>query len=51
MIIDSCDVKYCPDCRIPLRHKIVESSDGAFEDIHYYCEECNYQYWIDGIDS
>jgi len=34
-----------------LAYRIVESRDGAYEDINYHCASCNANWWIDGIDS
>lgn len=28
-----------------------ESSDGAYEDYHYTCINCGYDYWVDGPDA
>jgi len=28
-----------------------ESSDGAFEDLKFYCPVCGYYYWIEGADA
>ena len=28
-----------------------ESACGGYEDIEYKCEDCNYKWWVEGIDS
>ena len=28
-----------------------ESSCGGYEDYKYTCNDCNYVWWVDGIDS
>jgi DNA-directed RNA polymerase subunit M/transcription elongation factor TFIIS len=38
---DSKNISYC----------IWESSDGAYEDTHYKCEDCRHEWWVEGIDS
>ena len=31
--------------------RIWESSCGGYEDYNYHCQDCNYFWWVDGIDS
>ena len=46
-----CD-RTCASCHIgPVRYCTWESSDGAFEDIHYVCQHCGNGWWVDGCDS
>lgn len=28
-----------------------ESSDGAYEDYKFTCEDCGHVWWVDGIDA
>lgn len=43
--------KSCPKCRSNnIKHRVFESFDGAHEDDHYICKDCNYDWWIDGPD-
>lgn len=32
-------------------YRVWESSDGAFEDYHYTCNDCECDWWIDGPDA
>jgi hypothetical protein len=32
-------------------YRLWESFDGAYEDYHYRCLDCGYDWWVDGIDS
>lgn len=42
----------CPKCRSNrVYFRMWESSDGAYDDIHYECEECKHNWWVEGIDS
>jgi hypothetical protein len=42
----------CQKCSsTKVRYEVWESSDGAYEDYKYICPDCNYEWWIDGIDS
>ena len=42
----------CPKCNASgAMVRVVESSDGAYEDYNYRCWKCNHDWWIDGIDS
>lgn len=42
----------CPKCkREHVEVRSVESPDGGHEDYQYRCNDCNYSWWIDGIDS
>lgn len=34
-----------------IRFQIWESSDGAYEDINYHCDDCGNDWWVDGCDS
>jgi transposase-like protein len=34
-----------------VRYKVWESSCGSYEDYKFTCPDCNYEWWIDGIDS
>jgi len=31
--------------------KTWESSDGAYEDYKYTCQDCGHVWWVDGIDA
>jgi hypothetical protein len=42
----------CPVCgQYNVTMQKWESSDGAFEDAKFTCSTCQYEWWIDGIDS
>lgn len=41
----------CKKCKSDnLKYRIVED-DECHEDINYWCPDCKYQWWVDGIDS
>lgn len=41
----------CSKCNSnEVQYSIYESSDGAHEDIHYRCNNCNRDWWIEGPD-
>jgi hypothetical protein len=40
-----------PACPGPLRYRIWESHDGAYDDYQFRCETCGRTWWVDGIDS
>lgn len=53
-LVDIAEAPYlCRRCKsgLGLRFRIWESSDGAYEDVHYMCLPCGHTWWIDGIDS
>lgn len=33
-----------------IRYAIWESSDGAYEDKHYHCDECGNDWWVESSD-
>jgi transcription elongation factor Elf1 len=33
-----------------IEYRIVESSDGAYDDYNYHCRSCNRQWWVEGSD-
>lgn len=39
----------CPDGNV--WYAVWESSDGAFEDTHYHCRNCGFDWWVDGPDA
>lgn len=42
----------CRRCRgTNVRYRIWESHCGGYEDYNYKCFDCEYQWWVDGIDS
>lgn len=43
----------CPKCHVAARVKfrIWTSPDEAHEDVNYFCDNCKYEWWVDGIDS
>ena len=42
----------CRACgKFEVTSKPWESSDGAYEDMHYECRACGHGWWIEGIDS
>jgi hypothetical protein len=42
----------CKECKKGRVHcRTVESGCGGYEDFKLTCNNCNYSYWIDGIDS
>lgn len=42
----------CRSCNSPnVSVRTWESSDGGYEDYNYTCQDCGYDWWIDGIDS
>lgn len=42
----------CRKCgSIDIEYRIWESSDEAHEDIHYRCNNCEHNWWIDGDDG
>ena len=42
----------CRKCKGgPVVYEIWDSSCGGYEDYKYTCKECNYTWWVDGIDS
>lgn len=42
----------CPKCGSSEYYwRIHESDDEAYEDVQYFCRDCHYVRWIDGIDS
>lgn len=42
----------CRKCgKSNVRVRLWESSDGAFEDYQYKCDDCDETWWVDGIDS
>ena len=43
------ECRYCGADAV--RYRTWESSDGAFEDIHYQCLACGSEWWIDGPDA
>lgn len=47
-----CKSTTCHKCKSTnVKYYIWESSCGGFEDAHYKCFDCNYDWWVDGIDS
>jgi len=42
--------KKCKECGNKLTFKRIESFDGAYEDFHYICPNCDDSFWIDGVD-
>lgn len=49
------DPKYQYPCRrcksLNLGYRVKESYCGGHEDCQYLCFDCNYDWWVDGIDS
>lgn len=45
--------KKCKKCNNCMKYKIWKSSCGGYEDYKYTCtnENCNYSFWVEGIDS
>lgn len=41
----------CPRCGDKMKVRTWESSDGGHEDNKYWCQTCDYEQWVDGIDS
>ena len=42
----------CRKCgKTNVRCQLWESSDGAYEDEKYTCQDCGHVWWVDGIDS
>ncbi len=41
----------CRKCGGAVRYRVWESSCGGYEDLHYECTACPYNWWVDGIDS
>lgn len=33
-----------------IRYYVWESSDGAYEDKHYQCKDCKYDWWVESAD-
>lgn len=43
---------FCKKCKSPnVFYQVVEAYDGGYEDYFYYCSDCKWSWWIDGIDS
>ena len=44
--------KQCPECSLhTVRYRVWESSDGAYEDEKYECENCGHIWWVEGPDA
>lgn len=41
--------KYCGENK-NLVYYLWESSDGAYEDYHYKCDDCGKDWWVEGAD-
>jgi transposase-like protein len=42
----------CRKCgSIHISFKDWESSCGGYEDTHYRCDDCNYDWWVESSDS
>lgn len=39
----------CSEANVAVR--TWESSDGAYEDYHFECPDCGYNWWVDGPDA
>jgi hypothetical protein len=39
-----------PTCNAPVKYRVWESSDGAYEDLSFRCAN-GHRWWVDGIDS
>jgi len=45
------DSEPCRKCGGHVKYRVWESSDGAYEDYKYRCDDCGHSWWVDGIDS
>lgn len=42
----------CPKCPSEsIKRQVWESSDGAYEDYHFTCPDCGFNWWVDGPDA
>lgn len=41
----------CYQCNEQMKVKTWESSDGAYEDLKYWCPNCDHSFWVEGIDA